>query len=506
MIAAGISDALREDGTWQKKKHKHKKKQDALEAEQSEGPTNDDPITTDGASIDPVEPPVAQEELPEKAANMRMFNIVFVLNPPILEYSLRVKEMYDNITKKFAKALKWEQAKSGYVWKEAKLILKLKDKARENRIPMTSLYKEILEQSSLARAIASIYVSISASKIAGPLMLTQDTQPTLQIPPVTSISVLPALTDPPCLPGLWLTTANSINDEHVSSSAQAHSSTSLYLAKHFALLLLDNESTIVKDIMASAGPLAPELVRYIRASHPTKSFAKVSVRASISLNDIRLLADHLVYWRRARAITPLHQRDTYIVSPNADMRRLPAACKAYEVTFPALPSLPNMLAALSGPPRPYGTLIPSKDHKEAYFQILAWLLRGGWVTQLRTFAWIRVDKDVKLAVDRTMKEERKRERSEDQKNGSNELAELQHYFPIFAKEMDGSEALEKIPIIHGMKRLKAWEILNRIGVGDPRVSVDDGDTAPEMEETASRPNGTGTVNGRGEMLDNIIYG
>ena len=217
------------------------------------------------------------------------------------------------------------------------------------------------------------------------------------------------------------------------------------------------------------------------------------------------------------------------------------------------------------------------------------------MTQLRTFAWIRVDKDVKLAVDRTMKEERKRERSEDQKNGSSkdtsssiassslsdtssfhhrpsatsrsfsgsqasshggthhssslpgstrnaspvtdltsssliltpirasplesaylvhigervipflestsrlsedELAELQHYFPIFAKEMDGSEALEKIPIIHGMKRLKAWEILNRIGVGDPRVSVDDGDTAPEMEETASRPNGTGTVRKR----------
>ena len=355
---------------------------------------------------------------------------------------------------------------------------------------------------------------------------------------------------------------------------QAHSSTSLYLAKHFALLLLDDETTILKDITASAGILAPRLIHYIRSSPPTKSFAKVSARASISITDIRQLADHLVYWRRARAVPPLHQRDTYIVSPNADMRKLAAACRAYEATFPTLPSLPKMLSALSGTPRPYGTLIPSKDHKEAYFQILAWLLRGGWVTQLRTFAWIRVDKEVKVAVDKAMREERKKERrdlihsthSEANGNDDNssvrsnsisdtgssrhrpslheadrsfsgsqssfsaavttaaaqsfpatqnststkasshqfntdlstaslilnpirasplesaylsyisehvlpssnlseeEMSELKQYFMSFAKSMDGTEALEKIPLKEGMKRAKVWELLGRMGV------------------------------------------
>ena len=444
---------------------------------------------------------------------------------------------------------------------------------------MATLYKGILEQSSLARAIASIFNAISASKIAGPLMLTPDTQPTFQIPPVGSISVLPSLTDPPCLPGLWLTTANSVNDEHLSMNVQ--SSVSLYLAKHFALLLLDNEQTILRDIATSAGPLAPQLINYIRSSPPTKSFAKVSARASISLNDIRQLADHLVYWRRARAVPPLHQRDTYIISPNADMRKLAAACKAYETTFPTLPSLPKMLSALSGPPRPYGTLIPSKDHKDAYFQILAWLLRGGWVTQLRTFAWVRVDKEVKVAVDKAMKEERTKGRKhiingthetkdkDDDSLRSNsisatvsihhrpslnggrsfsgsqasssataaaaaahsvstnslpsmsnksmqnldlstsslilnphrasplesaylshlsehtlaqnasvqhltedETADLKHYFTSFAKSMDGTEALEKIPIKEGLKRLRVWELLGKLGVGDKVVSSD----------------------------------
>lgn len=116
---------------------------------------------------------------------------------------------------------------------------------------------------------------------------------------------------------------------------------------------------------------------------------------NISLADIQLLARHLVYWRRARAIPPLHQRDTYIVSPNADMSKLEMASRLYEATFPTLPGLPKILSILSGTPRPYASLIPTKDHKEMYFLILAWLLRGGWVTQLRTFARIKVNSGVK---------------------------------------------------------------------------------------------------------------
>jgi nitrogen permease regulator 3-like protein len=105
-------------------------------------------------------------------------------------------------------------------------------------------------------------------------------------------------------------------------------------------------------------------------------------------------------------IPPLHQRDTYIVSPNADMSKFKSACKAYNAAFPTLPGLAAILGALSGIPKPWMRLIPSSDHKEAYYEILAWLMKGGWVTQLRTFAYVRVSPEVKKAVREQEKKER----------------------------------------------------------------------------------------------------
>lgn len=225
----------------------------------------------------------------------------------------------------------------------------------------------------------------------------------LQIPPLTSTPYLPGQNDQ-AYPGLWLTTADSISpvDEPMTDpNITPHQ----VLAKNFALLLLDNEASIIKDVEAAGGTLAAPLVHYIRCSNPTKSFIQTSQSSGIPLPTIQFLASHLVYWRRARAIPPLHQRDTYFVSPNCDLSKLEVASAAYRHAFPTLPSLPKMLSALSGTPRPYGNFIPSKDHKATYFAILAWLLRGGWVTQLRSFARVKVTPEVKMAVELAIRRE-----------------------------------------------------------------------------------------------------
>ena len=198
---------------------------------------------------------------------------------------------------------------------------------------------------------------------------------------------------------MWLTTANTVNADHGSDIEVPNQ----VLAKHFALLLLESEASIMEALKGSE--LAPALAHYIRSSRPNKSFAQISALSGIPLDTIHDLAQHLVYWRRARAIPPLHQRDTYIVSPNCDLSQLKRATQSYAATFPTLPSLPKMLSALSGTPRPYATFIPSKDHKETYFAILAWLLRGGWVTQLRTFSRVKVTPEIKFIVERKMRKE-----------------------------------------------------------------------------------------------------
>ena len=264
--------------------------------------------------------------------------------------------------------------------------------------PLAPLYHELLSQSGLARGLAHVYSSISNSQIAH-VSLTSKLSISLQIPIPTSISVLPSLTAPQ-LPGLWLTTATSIpidEDAHIDSSQ---------LASHFGLLLLSDLQTILGEVNSTRSPLTAPLVHYLRMSKPTKSFCQISQSSGISLPDIQFLASHLVYWRRARAIPPLHQRDIFIVSPNADMSKLASAASAFGKMYPTLPSLPKIMAMLSSAPRPYSTLIPSKDHKEAYMDILAWLLRGGWITQLRTFAWIRVPPNIIKIVEGQVEREK----------------------------------------------------------------------------------------------------
>lgn len=340
---------------------------------------------------------------------LKMFHVVFVLDPPPLEYHLRMKEMYDHVVKKFSRALKWEQARSNYVSKEASNIaIGCKNSSRLGGKPsylselkgvaddekgidnsLATMYHQILSQSSLAKAISTLFNSISNSKIAH-INLSPASSLSLQIPIPTSTSVLPSPIAPQ-LPGLWLTTAASLptdDDMNTTSSQLAH----------FALLLLSDLSSILSDISATASPLTEPLTHYLRVSKPTKSILQISQSSGIALPVMQILASHLIYWRRARAIPPLHQRDTYIVSPNADMRKLAPAISAFAKRFPGLPSLPRILNMLSFTPRAYATIIPRKDLKETYLDCLAWLLRNGWVTQLRTFAWVRVPIHIKESV------------------------------------------------------------------------------------------------------------
>ena len=81
----------------------------------------------------------------EKQKPLAMFHVVFVLRPPPLEYHLRVKEMYDNVTKKLSKAMKWEQTRSGYVARETAVI--------------TSLTKHMDKSNSKMRSVSMLTIA-----------------------------------------------------------------------------------------------------------------------------------------------------------------------------------------------------------------------------------------------------------------------------------------------------------------------------------------------------------
>lgn len=456
LVFVGWPVFVKDDGTWRKRKRKKKVRtqqgengEPGVEDKERGDLRNNDMSSKQASETEGDNCPVGElkkivedDVLPGSPEadkdSMTMFNVVFVLNPPLLEYGLRVREKYENVIKKFGKGLKSEQARVDYVWNEAQTIINIREKAKENsmysicasrpslwgifvdvnlrlsiELSLSRLYSELSSKSSLARAISTVYTSISNSRIAS-VTLTPEATMSLQAPPLTSTSYLPSATEK-AYPGLWLTTADSLSATDDATGMDT-SAPNQALAKHFALLLLTDESTVLKDIEESIGPLGARLAHYIRVSKPTKSFAQISALSGIPLSDIQVLASHLVYWRRARAVPPLSQRDTYIVSPNADMSKLAQAAEVYEAAFPTLPSLPKMLHALSDTPKPYSRLIPSRDHKDTYYAILAWLLRGGWVTQLRTFGWVRVDPEIKRAVDEALEREKKEKEIEERRN------------------------------------------------------------------------------------------
>lgn len=218
-----------------------------------------------------------------------MFHVVFVMNPPPLDHAHRVKEMYDNIVKKFSRALKWVQVHHDYVWQQTDaLLMKRQQLQAETNRSRATIISDLLESSSLATAMMTVYNAISASKIAS-VSLVPGVSISLQIPPVTSTSYLPSLTEPPIPAGLWLTTATEPPSEASSAARRAPSST-LELAKSYTLLLKPPPHRIAKDAQTAGGPLASHLPKFVATLRPTKSFYKLSNEYQISLADVQLLA------------------------------------------------------------------------------------------------------------------------------------------------------------------------------------------------------------------------
>lgn len=263
---------------------------------------------------------------------------------------------------------------------------------------MSWLWNEIMMRSTLAAAIRDIYNAVAANKIATVhFRTTPPLDLSFQIPIPAFLTRLLGFTELGML-GMLVTSANPMINEEGEEDPT-------YLNKHFALLLLDDEAKVMAEIQADNTDLSAPLIECIRLCKPTLSFHQVAQANSIDCNSLITLAQHLIYWRRAIAIPPLHGREIYIVSPNCDNRKLPVACIAWKKAFPLAPSLPSFLAALSSSPRPYKTFAPSKDHRPTYIDMLAWLYRGGWVTQLRMFAWILVWPEIVYEVQYQLKAE-----------------------------------------------------------------------------------------------------
>ncbi|KYK55981.1 hypothetical protein DCS_07946 [Drechmeria coniospora] len=223
--------------------------------------------------------------------------------------------------------------------------------------------------------------------------------------------------------GLWLTTANAFLSQDALEEPG-------FLDRNFALLLMDDEKKIAAELQADRDPATVSMAEFVRLAKPTMSyvqplhprlkhararlmmltwlspsFYQVGQSSILTLGQVRKYAQHFIFWRRAIAIPPLHARDIYVVSPNCDLTRLADASQEWQLAFPVAPPLANFLAELSMSPKTYKSFCPSKAHRPLYLRMLAWLVRGGWVTQLCTFAYVVVWPEILYEVDYEMEAE-----------------------------------------------------------------------------------------------------
>ncbi|CAP64984.1 uncharacterized protein PODANS_1_13730 [Podospora anserina S mat+] len=404
-----------ENGMWQKKKRKKKQEQEQHQAESGPGAKEDDALPTetdtgfksgdrvarDGEPLGAGDAEGKEKAEKEKKASMTMFNLVFFLRPKKHEAKDLVDIMYTNIIKKINKAYKYCQERSDFVWKESKKILTLKDKGREERRKMSLLWDEILSTSSLAASMRDLYEAVSQNRIAALQLCTAEGMVThsVQIPVPFHVSDLPDNGEA-SQPGLWLSTANTLMSDDAAEEPG-------FLDKNFALLLLVDEKRIITELQDDPDETTLAMIEFVRHCKPTLSFYQVGQQSSnvLSPTQVRKFAQHFIFWRRAIAIPPLHARDMYIVSPNCDMRKLPQAAAHWARQFPLVPALPSFLAELSVAPRPYKLHCPSKAHRPTYMAMLAWLIRGGWVTQICTFAYVVVWPEIIYEVEHALEAE-----------------------------------------------------------------------------------------------------
>ncbi|KXL51484.1 MAG: hypothetical protein FE78DRAFT_135741 [Acidomyces sp. 'richmondensis'] len=277
---------------------------------------------------------------------MTMFHVIFAT---YTESSVTAGNLYMNVAKKLSKALHLCQKQDGYVSLESQKILSLKAKGNRMKLTTESLWAQLVESSELAWGMKEIYEKVNSGLVAR--IRINGTEISLYCPAGSKAAV-------------------DVQELH----------------PHSGLLLLEDKDILLREL---SHPDSSPLAYFIREQTPTKSLLKHSTILDIPLKDIIYLAQHLLKWRKARSIMPLHPRNTYVVSPQARVEVVPELVPIYARRFAGLPPLPQMLKMLSGRPIKYGLLIPSKDHRAPFMDILAFFVRHGLVIQLKTYGWIK---------------------------------------------------------------------------------------------------------------------
>ncbi|XP_062388790.1 GATOR complex protein NPRL3 isoform X1 [Sardina pilchardus] len=358
--------------------------------------------------------PSPKREMP----TMILFSVVFALRA---NADPSVISCMHNLSRRIAIALQHEERRCQYLTREAKLMLAVQDEVTtmtETDGTPQSPFRQILPKCKLARDLKEAYDSLCTTGVVR-----------LHINNWLEVSF--------CLPHkIHRVGGNHIPPEALETSLKA-------IRPYHALLLLDNEKTLLAQLPLDC---SPALVRLIKTCSAVKNLQQLAQDADLALLQIFQIAAHLVYWGKAIIVYPLCENNVYMLSPHANIRLYSPLADQFAQQFPGH-DLPSMLAKFSLPISlsEFRNPLDAPMHEAQLIQMVVWMLQRRLLIQLHTYGCLLVPP------------------TEDEENG------LKDEEPLLAARLGG----------------RSLSTPNALSFGSPTSSDDMTLTSPSMDNSSS---------------------
>jgi hypothetical protein len=301
-----------------------------------------------------------------KLSPLTMFHLVFAMGNTTQE---EMNLIYEHCLVKITNGFKFEQLRRGYIREQTEIILALKDQtqlspdshkdAADESVLTHSDGFGAVEQTSLARTLIHVFQSLYSAQHNNLVTIHDSVIISIQ----TDLKKLDALSCP-IIPGTFKTTYPAPRPYH-------------------SLLLLQDPEEILMSLPKDSSPF---LVRLIQTTTPTTSFEQLQTTLNCTLSQIYRFAAHLHYWGKARIIQTISSRNFYVVSDVCDLTAVDRLSSEFDNRFSPL-GLTTLLRDVSIP-KPYHTVIPSRDVRNLYLEAIAFLLRHELVVQVHMYLGI----------------------------------------------------------------------------------------------------------------------
>ncbi|CAD0197849.1 unnamed protein product [Chrysodeixis includens] len=323
----------------------------------------------------------------DDTATMILINIVFALQASA---SHSVVKCYYDLSKRLGKALRHEEKRCSYLTEEMKIMLAAHDEvsaldseingdnddeednlrhsvssatySSENGVETTpkSAFHLILQRSSLARSMKSVFEELSSTGIVQ-----------VRINKWVLLSF--------CLPHK----AHQIHNRGLIIEPETIDKCLQKLRPYHGILLMVNPNDLLASIPLDS---SSALLRLIKLYSPLKSLQTLAIEADLTLKQVSQLTGHLVYWAKATVIYPLCESNVYVVAPGANVHIHSPLVEEFAKEFPNL-CLLQMLSEFSLPaPLWYVSRNGCGGGGGARLaRCVAWLLRRRLLLQLHTY-------------------------------------------------------------------------------------------------------------------------